>query len=97
MSEEEQKQESYTGELVIQELRENVDPDYLNFVDPDFVVCSVCHDIVKARYFAYHIEEYHFEPDRPWNRQKRKRMGIDGPTYLQKRAERWLKKHGYKD
>jgi epoxyqueuosine reductase QueG len=71
--------------------------DYLSFISVRFVVCDVCLKTVPVKKFAFHIEEFHFESERPWNKEKRKRMGIDGPAYLQRRAERWLKKHGYKD
>jgi hypothetical protein len=41
VSDEKQKQESYTGELVIQELRDNVDPDYAFREREDWEVIAI--------------------------------------------------------
>jgi hypothetical protein len=69
--------DSRVGDTNLKILMGNVDPAYRNFVNPDIVVCSVCNQAVKAKFLAYHIEEYHFERDRPWNEKKRKRMRLD--------------------
>jgi hypothetical protein len=51
--------------------------EYLPFLSVDFCVCDVCHMTVSVNKFPQHVEEFHFEPERPWNKEKRKRMGID--------------------
>jgi len=53
--------------------------DYLPFVSVEFVVCDVCHMAVSVNKFPHHVEQIHFEPERPWNKEKRKRMGLDQP------------------